>query len=128
MKDLIAAVDRKGFGSITYVDFEAVMARSMLQTANPAEETVHMSSTVRLSPNAGSIPFHEVCLLIPPMQPMFLIVLYIPMWCEWLHAPCYVVVGFHADFMLLVDYRVLYGTAYELKSSLCCCVWTIGFL
>lgn len=61
VQDLVAAVDRKGFGSITYDDFEAVMARSMLQRAHQSEDAERMSSTVRLSADAGFIPFHEVC-------------------------------------------------------------------
>lgn len=62
VRELVAAVDRRGFGSITYEDFEAVMAASMLQTASPADDTPSLSSTVRLSPSAGSMPFHEVSL------------------------------------------------------------------
>ena len=68
--ELVAAVDRRGVGSITYEDFEAVMAASMLQTASPADDTPSMSSTVRLASSAGAMPFHEVSLkvLLPPMH------------------------------------------------------------
>ena len=72
VRDLVAAIDRKGFGSITYDDFEVVMARSMLQSASPAEDTTDLSSTVRLPPDSGSMAFHEVCPLQLGLHTLYL--------------------------------------------------------
>ncbi len=60
VRELIAAVDRKGTGYIGYDDFEAVMARSLLQHTRPVEAAVDLSATIRLQPDSSALPFHEV--------------------------------------------------------------------
>lgn len=60
VRELIAAVDRKGTGYISYDDFEAVMARSLLQHTRPVEAAVDLSATIRLQPHSSALPFHEV--------------------------------------------------------------------
>jgi len=60
VRELIAAVDRKGTGYISYDDFEAVMARSLLQHTRPVEAAVDLSATIRLQPDSSALPFHEV--------------------------------------------------------------------
>ncbi|DBB03464.1 TPA: hypothetical protein ACH3X3_010818 [Trebouxia sp. C0006] len=60
VRELIAAVDRKGTGYISYDDFEAVMARSLLQHTRPVEAAVDLSATIRLQPDSSALPFHEI--------------------------------------------------------------------
>jgi len=60
VRELIAAVDRKSTGYISYDDFEAVMARSLLQHTRPVEAAVDLSATIRLQPDSSALPFHEV--------------------------------------------------------------------
>lgn len=60
VRELIAAVDRRGTGYIGYDDFEAVMARSLLQHTRPVEAAVDLSATIRLQPDSSALPFHEV--------------------------------------------------------------------
>ena len=60
VRELIAAVDKKGTGYIGYDDFEAVMARSMLQHTRPLDAAVDLSGTIRLQPDTSALPFHEV--------------------------------------------------------------------
>ena len=60
MRELIAAVDRRGTGYIGYDDFESVMARSMLQHTPSSDAAVDLSSTIRLQPDTSALPFHEV--------------------------------------------------------------------
>ncbi|DBA80849.1 TPA: hypothetical protein ACH3X1_008063 [Trebouxia sp. C0004] len=60
VRELIAAVDRKGTGYISYADFEAVMARSLLQHTRPVEAAVDLSATIRLQPDSSALPFHGI--------------------------------------------------------------------
>ena len=64
VRELIAAVDRRGTGYIGYDDFEAVMARSMIQQNLSVDAAVDLSSTIRLQPDTSALPFHEVMLLL----------------------------------------------------------------
>jgi len=83
VRELIAAVDRKGTGYISYDDFEAVMARSLLQHTRPVEAAVDLSATIRLQPDSSALPFHEVPIslsntldLLVPISCSLLILLY----------------------------------------------------
>ena len=60
VRELIAAVDRRGTGYIGYDDFESVMARSMLQHTPSVDAAVDLSGTIRLQPDTSALPFHEV--------------------------------------------------------------------
>ncbi|DBA68731.1 TPA: hypothetical protein ACH3X2_013428 [Trebouxia sp. C0005] len=60
VRELIAAVDRKSTGYISYDDFEAVMARSLLQHTRSVEAAVDLSATIRLQPDFSALPFHEI--------------------------------------------------------------------
>lgn len=62
VRELIAAVDKQQTGYINYDSFEAVMARSLLQSAGPVDAS-NMSATIRLQPDTSALPFHEVLLL-----------------------------------------------------------------
>ena len=60
VRDLIAAVDRRGIDYIGYDDFETVMARSMLPNTRLVEAGADFSGTIRLQPDTSALPFHEV--------------------------------------------------------------------
>lgn len=64
VRELIAAVDRKSTGYISYDDFEAVMARSLLQHTRSVEAAVDLSATIRLQPDFSALPFHEVPVIL----------------------------------------------------------------
>ena len=59
VRELIAAVDKQGAGYISYDNFEAVMARSLLQHTGPRDQS-DMIGTIRFQPDASALPFHEV--------------------------------------------------------------------
>ena len=96
VRELIAAVDRKGTGYISYDDFEAVMARSLLQHTQPVEAAVDLSATIRLQPDSSALPFHEVPIalsktldLLLPISFSFLVMLYYLHVRHHLHAASY---------------------------------------